>query len=95
MPLFPNPDPSAAVRFIDDMNLVPHLGDVTFVPDTETKRAGWEVADGREVPRASVPAWFAKFGDRWGAGDGTTTVNLPNLAQYFAVDGYTMIVRVR
>ncbi len=40
--------------------------------------AGWLVADGRAVSRADYPALFAAIGTRYGAGDGSTTFNLPD-----------------
>jgi microcystin-dependent protein len=35
--------------------------------------------DGRAVERSVYPALFAAIGTLWGAGDGATTFNLPNL----------------
>jgi len=40
---------------------------------------GWLECDGRAVLRSSYPVLFATIGSTWGAGDGSTTFNLPNL----------------
>lgn len=40
--------------------------------------AGWLVADGSAVSRASYPILFAMVGTTYGPGDGTTTFNLPD-----------------
>jgi hypothetical protein len=37
------------------------------------------LCDGSEVSRTAFPQLFAAIGDAWGAGDGTTTFNIPNL----------------
>lgn len=39
----------------------------------------WAVCDGAAVSRASNPDLFSAIGIAWGAGDGITTFNLPNL----------------
>lgn len=40
---------------------------------------GFLACDGSAVSRAAYPALFAKIGTTWGAGDGATTFNLPNM----------------
>jgi hypothetical protein len=37
------------------------------------------LCDGSAIPRVSFPQLFAAIGTEWGAGDGATTFNLPNL----------------
>ena len=37
------------------------------------------LCDGSAIPRLSYPQLFAAIGTEWGAGDGTTTFNIPNL----------------
>lgn len=47
---------------------------------------GWLAADGSAVARSGVsgyPALFAAIGTTYGAGDGSTTFNLPDLRGYF------------
>lgn len=43
--------------------------------------SGWLICDGAEVARASFPALFAAIGTAYGAGNGSTTFNLPTQAQ--------------
>lgn len=46
---------------------------------------GWLLCDGREVSRTAHAALFIAIGTRWGAGDGTTTFNLPDYAGRFVL----------
>ena len=41
--------------------------------------AGWLLCDGSAVSRTDYAALFAAIGTTWGAGDGSTTFNLPDL----------------
>lgn len=50
-----------------------------------TAPSGWLVADGRSVSRVTYSALFGVLGTYWGAGDGSTTFNLPNLCGRSAV----------
>lgn len=51
--------------------------DLTEVPD------GWLVCDGSAVSRTTYATLFAKIGTRHGAGDGSTTFNLPDMDARF------------
>jgi microcystin-dependent protein len=44
-----------------------------------TAPAGWGLCYGQAVSRATYPSTFAALGVAWGAGNGTTTFNLPDL----------------
>ena len=44
---------------------------------------GYLLCDGRAVSRTKYPQLFAKIGTTYGAGDGRTTFNLPNLVNRF------------
>lgn len=44
---------------------------------------GWLLCDGSAVSRATYAALFAAIGENWGAGDGSTTFNLPDLRGRF------------
>jgi len=46
---------------------------------TNTPPANWLLADGSAVSRATYSSLFAVIGTQYGAGDGTTTFNLPDL----------------
>ena len=39
---------------------------------------GWLICDGSAVSRAGFPTLFTAYGTTWGAGNGTTTFNLPD-----------------
>lgn len=45
-----------------------------------TPPAGWLFCDGSKISRTLYGALFAVIGTTYGAGDGTTTFNLPNLS---------------
>src|SRR4249920_1643106 len=44
-----------------------------------TAPSGWLIADGRLVSRTTYSKLFTAIGTNWGAGDGSTTFNLPNM----------------
>ena len=48
-----------------------------------TLPAGWIKANGAIVSRTTYAALFAAIGTTWGAGDGSTTFQLPDLRGYF------------
>src|SRR5690349_17632806 len=52
----------------------------TIVPfGGSTSPPGWLIADGSEVSRTQYADLFAVIGTTYGAGNGTTTFNLPDL----------------
>ena len=46
--------------------------------------AGWLLCDGSAVSRTNYAKLFSAIGTTWGAGDGSTTFNLPNTIGRFA-----------
>lgn len=48
-----------------------------------TSPAGWLLCDGSAVSRTDYAALYAVIGTTYGAGDGSTTFNLPNLVDKF------------
>jgi microcystin-dependent protein len=44
-----------------------------------TAPSGWMICDGRAVSRTTFAKLFQVLGGYWGAGDGSTTFNLPNM----------------
>jgi microcystin-dependent protein len=48
-----------------------------------TAPAGWRICDGSAVSRVTLKRLFETIGTAWGAGDGSTTFNLPDLRQKF------------
>lgn len=64
------------------------VGDVKYTA-RNTAPAGWLVANGSAISRTTYAALFAAIGTAFGAGDGSTTFNLPDLRGEFirGVDG--------
>lgn len=48
-----------------------------------TAPAGWLICDGRAISRTAYPALYSAIGVIWGAGDGGSTFNLPDLRGEF------------
>lgn len=49
-----------------------------FAGDSTALDPGWLLCDGSAISRATYAALFAAIGETYGAGDGTTTFNLPD-----------------
>lgn len=76
-----NSDGTITDEFRDEMQVIP-TGSViarlsTVVP------SGWLVCNGTEVSRTTYALLFSVIGTTYGAGDGSTTFNLPNLQDRF------------
>jgi microcystin-dependent protein len=54
------------------------IGEITMWA-TSTAPTGWLIADGSAVSRSTYSALWGVLGTSYGAGDGSTTFNLPNL----------------
>ena len=59
------------------------VGSVTWYAGN-TIPAGWLLCDGSAVSRTDYAKLFSAIGTTWGAGDGSTTFNLPNSIGRFA-----------
>ena len=68
------PSPPAPPQAVPPGTIVAHAG---------TRPTGWLSCRGAAVSRATYPALFAVLGTRFGAGDGSTTFNLPDLRGRF------------
>lgn len=55
------------------------LKDVAYPVVAGSEPSGWLLCDGRTVSRTAYAALFATIGTTYGAGDGSTTFNLPDL----------------
>jgi microcystin-dependent protein len=69
---------------LDATNLAPALGlgippGVTVPFAGSAAPSGWLIADGSPVDRGLYANLFAAIGTTWGAGDGSTTFNLPDM----------------
>jgi microcystin-dependent protein len=58
--------------------LKPPIGEVAWLAH-QVVPAGWLAANGQAVSRATYNALFALLSTAWGAGNGTTTFNVPDL----------------
>lgn len=54
--------------------------------------AGWLLCDGSAVSRTVYGALFGIIGTIWGAGDGSSTFNIPNLTNRFLVGNGTLTI---
>lgn len=89
-------DPAARDNFdyFDERSLYPQLGDLQLVGGN-TQRPNWRVADGAAVSRAAFAELFRTIGTQEGAGDGSTTFNLPDAVGTEPTANTTWIVRVK
>lgn len=53
------------------------VGDIKAIA-YNTPQAGWLVCNGAAYSRTTYSRLFARIGTTWGAGDGSTTFNVPN-----------------
>lgn len=70
------------VDSLDRVHKAELVGEVAFFARS-TPPAGWLKANGAEVSRATYAALFAAIGTTFGAGNGSTTFNLPDLRGEF------------
>lgn len=66
-------DPTGSARYVG-----PPVGSV-FFHSTASPPVGYLIADGSAVSRATFSALFSVIGITYGAGNGSTTFNLPNI----------------
>ena len=57
---------------------LPTVGDYKFNAGAYSGLAGWVLCDGRAISRATYSALFGIIGTSYGAGDGSTTFNVPD-----------------
>ena len=60
------------------------IGSVVEWTGTQTPQ-GWLLCDGREVSRTTYSELFAAIGTVWGAGDGSTSFNIPDYRDKFVL----------
>lgn len=76
-----NDDGTLSDAFKDEAQVIP-TGSVIARLSTSVP-VGWLVCNGQEVPRATYPTLFATIGTIYGAGNGTTTFNVPDFRDRF------------
>ena len=69
-------------RIFDRTGFVMPVGSIQAYGGTSDP-AGWLICDGREVSRQDYADLFAVIGTSFGAGDGSTTFNIPDLRGQF------------
>jgi len=74
-----NAQDAATKSYVDSAGGVP-VGTIVAWP-TDTPPDGWLLCDGSEVSRTEYADLFNVIGTTFGAGDGSTTFNLPDLRQ--------------
>lgn len=67
-----------AVKAGHHSNIIPPGTIVPFGGDISTPPEGWLICDGSEKLRVDYAELFAVIGTAWGAGDGSTSFNLPD-----------------
>ena len=63
---------------VSQVEVVPS-GMIMFFPKSTPPNGNWLVCDGRAVSRTGYPNLFAMIGTQYGAGNGSTTFNVPYL----------------
>lgn len=63
---------------VSQVEVVPS-GMIMFFPKSTPPNGNWLICDGRAVSRAGYPNLFAMIGTQYGAGNGSTTFNVPYL----------------
>jgi microcystin-dependent protein len=66
------------------------IGDIKQIAHNGTIQDGWLECDGRAVSRTMFPDLFDVIGTTYGAGDGSTTFNLPNYSDGKFPEGSTV-----
>ncbi len=67
---------------VDKVELTP-AGAIMAFARSSAPNSNWLVCDGRAVSRSTYANLFAAIGTTWGAGNGSTTFNLPDLRGVF------------
>ena len=78
------PDQAATKGYVDATGLIGEIK--MFGGDAEP--ANWMFCRGQQISRATYAALFAVYGTKYGAGDGSTTFNVPSLAGRMPIGYY-------
>ena len=70
------------IAYKNDIPLIP-VGIILPFAGNGSVPAGWVICNGAAVSRSTYAALFAAIGTTYGAGNGSTTFNLPNLTNSF------------
>lgn len=69
----------ATKEYADDLLTNVPVGGIFYWPTADAAPTGFLLADGSAVSRTTYSALFAKIGEAYGVGDGSTTFNLPDM----------------
>lgn len=64
-------------RWMEHPGIIPVGGEIVYYGAEEPAGGNWKFPNGQAISRTEYPACFALMGTTHGAGDGTTTFNLP------------------
>ena len=88
-PSTPGTDTACWLHIMDESDIKPIMssfsGMVAWFASQTAPTEDWLIADGRAVSRTIYKGLFNVLGALYGAGDGKTTFNLPNLVDRFAM----------
>lgn len=70
--------PSSANKFLTQQSII-HVSGMMMMFAGSAAPSGWLICDGSAVSRSTYAALFGIVGTTYGAGDGSTTFNLPDL----------------
>ncbi|MBF0260289.1 MAG: tail fiber protein [Magnetococcales bacterium] len=76
------PTGNAVTLARENVGIVPPGTVAFYYKSSAVAPSGWLLADGSAVSRTTYSALFASIGTTAGAGDGSTTFNVPNLTNY-------------
>mgnify|MGYP005813018645 CR=1 FL=1 len=82
--------PVSATGVISGPGVTPVGGTVLWWDDTLPADGCWVWANGGALSRTAYPQLFAKWGTKFGAGDGSTTFNVPDMREVTPVGKSTM-----
>lgn len=67
------------------MNTLLHPSGIMQETATATAPTGWLICDGSAISRSTYSLLFTAIGTTYGTGDGSTTFNIPDMRQRFAL----------
>lgn len=67
------------------LNTTTFIGEIKIWPGSSPPAANWLFCQGQAISRTTYAALYAVLGNQYGAGDGSTTFNVPNLQSRFLV----------
>lgn len=70
----------------DDLNNnLPPIGCILPYGGSSAPNAEWLLCQGQAISRTTYSTLFTRFGTTYGAGDGSTTFNIPNMQNHLVI----------